>query len=86
MEEETKKCSNCRYFSRYYTKGSRHYIRADTGYCIRSQGNVSSQDCCGSFSELPYYKQPSPNLLERIRNLFNEIAEIKSKIEEELEG
>lgn len=84
MENEIKKCSTCRNFSRYYTKGTRHYLKADTGYCIKSQCNVSSQDCCKNFSELICCKQPSPKLLVRIANLFTEMTEIRSMIEEEL--
>ena len=84
MENEKNQCSKCRHFKSYYTKGIRHYFKADIGRCIESQSNVGGGDCCDKFAELLCCKRPSPTLLERINILFAQMSEIRSLIEDEL--
>ena len=85
MENENNQCSRCSHFNRYYTKGIRHYLSAEAGYCGKRKCDVKPKECCEYFLCIPAYKKPSKGLLERINNLITQIAELSSMIEKEME-
>ncbi len=48
MDEEEKRCGNCRYFSRHYFKYKAKLLKADCGNCVNPAYPVSAGKKCGS--------------------------------------
>ncbi len=48
MDEEEKRCGNCRYFSRHYFKYEEKLLKADCGNCVNPARPVSAGKKCGS--------------------------------------
>ncbi len=48
MDEEEKRCGNCRYFSRHYFKYKEKLLKADCGNCVNPARPVSAGKKCGN--------------------------------------
>ena len=48
MDEEEKRCGNCKYFSRHYFKYKEKLLKADCGNCVNPARPVSAGKKCGN--------------------------------------
>lgn len=48
MDNQEKRCGNCKYFSRHYFKYKEKLLKADCGNCVNPAHPVSAGKKCGS--------------------------------------
>ncbi len=48
-KEKGRKCSGCRYYKTFYTKGASGFYREKSGYCEQKQKAVGAKECCGFY-------------------------------------
>lgn len=84
MENKNGKCSRCKYFNRYYTKGMKQFNKTKFGWCQKS-GVKEASASCPEFS----IKQKGDNGLLFLKiclnDLLTEISEIRKILEVENE-
>lgn len=84
MENKNGKCSRCKYFNRYYTKGTKQFNKTKFGWCQKS-GVKEASASCPEFS----IKQKGDNGLLFLKiclnDLLTEISEIRKILEVENE-
>ena len=83
---EKKRCSNCIYFSLYYTRGCLNYFPKEVGNCLKHGKTVSQKDCCEKWkSTLPtkeYRKERALKAIPAIRDQLDAIEKTLQNISE----
>lgn len=91
MEDKTenngRKCVQCRYFYRYYTKGVHRFERTDFGLCRRRQNIVIKNDGCGcwEFNGRRQYlsKRAAKSMLYEILEELSAVRQIMQEFQDE---
>ena len=77
-------CYLCRYFQRYYIKGTKLFTRTKIGWCGEKHENVSSTCGCKEFKFRPNLKYPPDLALLQLSDILTQITEIRKYLEEKL--
>ena len=81
---DNKRCSQCKYFDRYYTKGVKQFNKTNFGWCTRKHECVSIHDCCERYKEGVRDRDITNSRLKvSLNDLLTEISAIRMVIEEE---
>ena len=86
MTDENKHCSNCGFYSAYYTRGHNNFYKKDVGVCRIKAETVSKDSVCKKWREcgqiIELRKQNALNAIPAMLNQLTAIAEI---LQEEVE-
>lgn len=83
MKEESKKCFNCRYFKRYYTKELQEFRKTNYGLCYKNGGTVEYCDGCKDFTYKTRTIRDERAVKECLNGLLTELSALRQIIEEE---
>ncbi|MDE6618750.1 MAG: hypothetical protein K2K13_06985 [Clostridiales bacterium] len=81
------KCSQCKHFERYYTKGVKRFSKTEFGLCTQKHESVNIHDCCERYKAGVRYRGIiSKRVKVCLNELLTEISAIRMVIEEEADG
>ena len=79
MDNQEKRCGNCKYFSRHYFKYKEKLLKADCGNCVNPARPVSAGKKCGNGNYVCRLREPYEIQLterrEAIKEKLQRIAE-----------
>ena len=80
-------CYNCRFYKAYYTKGSIHFDKLDSGLFKQTNTTIEKHNHACAFFQSTYYARMSKKeaALKALAENLNLIAEIKQILEEDEE-
>ena len=83
MEQKTTKCSFCRFFEGYYTKGLIHFTRKDCGMCCKHNAIMKNGDTCAEFAlrHRPW-RMPQRTIERSLQQSLTQRAELRQIIQE----
>ncbi len=81
------RCSQCKHFERYYTKGVKRFNKTAYGRCTQKRDCVSIHDCCERYKAGARDRGITNERVKVCLNdLLAEISAIRMVIEEEANG
>ena len=79
------RCSQCKHFERYYTKGVKRFNKTNWGRCTQKRASVSIYDCCERFKAGVRDRGINNERIKVCLNdLLTEISAIRMVIEDEV--
>ena len=74
-KENWRKCSGCRYYKAFYTKGASAFYREKSGYCEQKEKAVGAKESC----ELYKYRRPQDKIitLEYLESVIKDMEELQ---------
>lgn len=72
----SRKCSGCRYYRAFYTKGASAFYRERTGYCLLKQNVVLAKEFCDCYK----YREKKDRTVtsEHLEGTANDIKALES--------
>lgn len=83
MENESKKCFNCKHLERYYTKEIKQFCKTKFGWCSEKRNVVDTNGGCEQFGRKPVRRGRHRLLQCSLSDLLTEISEIRKVLEAE---
>ena len=81
-----KRCCNCYFFNRYYTKGYCRFSKEDVGYCRKKESIKDKNTTCGEWrSNYIYTRHRGKVALRALNEILLNLNEIRQIIEEDKE-
>lgn len=84
--EVNNRCSKCKHFDRYYTKGVTHFNKTVFGWCTKKHESLNVHDCCERYEAGTRTRGISRRAKICINDLLTEITAIRNVIEAEASG
>ena len=81
--KENKKCYNCKWLDRYYTKGTKKFNKAKCGWCCKRAEIVNSDFGCEEYKYWVQRKFFPIFLKHAINDILTEISEVRKILETE---
>ena len=82
MENGKEKCSTCRHWDRYYTKGVKRYNKTGCGWCCKKQENVTAHESCEEYVKTYHYRTSKYAIKRCLNDILTEITSIRTVIED----
>jgi len=82
MENKNERCSTCKHYSRYYTRGVKRFSQTTYGYCSVRKENADIHESCEDYRKRACEKISSMHIKRCLNDLLTEISEIRHVIED----
>ncbi|MDE6442425.1 MAG: hypothetical protein K2L12_06745 [Clostridia bacterium] len=77
------KCYRCKYFDRYYTKGTKHFNLTEIGLCSKKRNIVQKNEGCDGFVVKQHGYRAKIVATRCLNDLLTELSELRKFIEAE---